>query len=94
MVTLVLAQGDSPKADQGTGRVIAPYVRRQYGDELYDVMVSIKRLIDAVDLLNPGVLLDDTPDAHPVSGQDRRLAWCQCWPNRLHMTSCAPRSTC
>jgi len=28
MVTLVLAQGDSPRAEQGTGRVIAPYVRR------------------------------------------------------------------
>jgi D-lactate dehydrogenase len=63
-VNLVLAQGGSLKAEHGTGRVMAPYVRRQYGDELYNVMVSIKRLIDPVGLLNPGVLLDDTPDAH------------------------------
>ena len=39
-------------------------MRRQYGDELYDVMVGIKRLIDPAGLLNPGVLLDDAPDAH------------------------------
>ena len=54
MVDLVLAQGGSLKAEHGTGRVMAPYVRRQYGDELYDVMVGIKRLIDPVGLLNPG----------------------------------------
>ena len=64
MVDLVLAQGGSLKAEHGTGRVMAPYVRRQYGDELYDVMVGIKRLIDPAGLLNPGVLLDDAPDAH------------------------------
>ncbi|HET7668168.1 MAG TPA: FAD-binding and (Fe-S)-binding domain-containing protein [Mycobacterium sp.] len=64
MVDLVLAQGGSLKAEHGTGRVMAPYVRRQFGDELYDVMVGIKRLIDPAGLLNPGVLLDDAPDAH------------------------------
>ena len=64
MVDLVLAQGGSLKAEHGTGRVMAPFVRRQYGDELYDVMVGIKRLIDPAGLLNPGVLLDDAPDAH------------------------------
>ena len=36
MVDLVLDQGGSLKAEHGTGRVMAPYVRRQYGDELYD----------------------------------------------------------
>ncbi|MGE0215566.1 FAD-binding and (Fe-S)-binding domain-containing protein [Mycolicibacterium sp.] len=64
MVDLVLAQGGSLKAEHGTGRVMAPYVRRQYGDELYAVMVSVKRLIDPAGLLNPGVLLDHDPQAH------------------------------
>ncbi|WP_137145542.1 FAD-binding and (Fe-S)-binding domain-containing protein [Mycolicibacterium sp. CR10] len=64
MVDLVLAQGGSLKAEHGTGRVMAPYVRRQYGDELYAVMVELKRLIDPSGLLNPGVLLDDDPQAH------------------------------
>ena len=54
MVDLVLAQGGSLKAEHGTGRVMAPYVRRQYGDELYDVMVEIKRLIDPAGSAEPG----------------------------------------
>lgn len=64
MVDLVLGHHGSLKAEHGTGRVMAPFVRRQYGDELYDVMVQIKRLVDPVGLLNPGVLLDDDPQAH------------------------------
>jgi len=64
MVDLVLGHGGSLKAEHGTGRVMAPFVRRQYGDELYDVMLQIKRLIDPSAMLNPGVLLDDDPDAH------------------------------
>ena len=64
MVELVLAEGGSLKAEHGTGRVMAPYVRRQYGDELYDVMRSIKRLFDPAAMLNPGVLMDEDPLAH------------------------------
>ena len=64
MVDLVLAEGGSLKAEHGTGRVMAPYVRRQYGDELYDVMRSIKRLFDPAAMLNPGVLMDEDPLAH------------------------------
>ncbi len=64
MVDLVLGEGGSLKAEHGTGRVMAPFVRRQYGDELYDVMRRIKTLIDPAGMLNPGVLLDDDPTAH------------------------------
>ncbi len=64
MVDLVLGQGGSLKAEHGTGRMMAPYVRRQYGDELYEVMREIKRLCDPRGLLNPGVLISDDPDAH------------------------------
>lgn len=64
MVDLVLAEGGSLKAEHGTGRVMAPYVRRQYCDELYDVMRSIKRLFDPAAMLNPGVLMDENPLAH------------------------------
>ena len=64
MVDLVLGQGGSLKAEHGTGRIMAPFVRRQYGDELYEVMREVKRLIDPAGLLNPGVLLTDDPDAH------------------------------
>ena len=64
MVDVVLGMGGSLKAEHGTGRVMAPYVRRQYGDELYDVMREVKRLFDPVGMLNPGVLMDDDPTAH------------------------------
>ncbi len=43
---------------------MAPFVRRQYGDELYEVMVQVKALADPEGLLNPGVLLNDDPQAH------------------------------
>ncbi|WP_026535812.1 FAD-binding and (Fe-S)-binding domain-containing protein [Arthrobacter sp. H14] len=64
MVDLVLGEGGSLKAEHGTGRVMAPYVRRQYGDELYDIMREVKRLFDPAGMLNPGVILDDDPQAH------------------------------
>ncbi|QXQ10104.1 FAD-binding and (Fe-S)-binding domain-containing protein [Paeniglutamicibacter sp. Y32M11] len=64
MVDLVLGEGGSLKAEHGTGRVMAPYVRRQYGDELYAVMRELKVLLDPAGLLNPGVILDEDPTAH------------------------------
>lgn len=64
MVALVLAQGGTLKAEHGTGRIMAPFVRRQYGNELYEVMWAVKRLIDPGMILNPGVLLTDDAAAH------------------------------
>ena len=43
---------------------MAPFVRRQYGDELYDIMIELKRLFDPSQLLNPGVVLSDDPDSY------------------------------
>lgn len=64
MVELVLSQRGTLKAEHGTGRIMAPFVRRQYGDELYGVMQEVKRLFDPEGLLNPGVLLNETADGH------------------------------
>lgn len=61
MVDLVLGQSGTLKAEHGTGRIMAPYVRRQYGDELYEVMQEIKRLCDPRGILNPGILLNEDP---------------------------------
>jgi D-lactate dehydrogenase len=63
MVDLVLGHGGTLKAEHGTGRIMAPYVRRQFGDALYEVMVDLKRLLDPQTLLNPGVLLNEDPRA-------------------------------
>ncbi len=59
MVELVLSQGGTLKAEHGTGRVMAPYVRHQYGRELHDVMRELKHLVDPRGMFNPGVLIDD-----------------------------------
>jgi D-lactate dehydrogenase len=61
LVTMVLAHGGTLKAEHGTGRMMAPYVRRQYGDDLYAVMREVKRLCDPLGLLNPGVLINEEP---------------------------------
>ncbi|QNE37691.1 FAD-binding oxidoreductase [Leifsonia shinshuensis] len=63
MVALVLDHEGTLKAEHGTGRIMAPYVRRQFGDELYQVMSRVKELADPSGLLNPGVLLNEDPDA-------------------------------
>jgi D-lactate dehydrogenase len=64
MVDLILGEGGSLKAEHGTGRIMSPYVRRQYGGELYDVMRELKALFDPAGMLNPGTILDDDPHAH------------------------------
>ena len=64
MVDLVIANDGSLKAEHGTGRVMAPFVRRQYGDELYDVMCEIKRLFDPSGLLNVGTIITDDAEIH------------------------------
>jgi D-lactate dehydrogenase len=64
MVDLILDKGGSLKAEHGTGRIMAPFVRRQYGDELYEVMKDVKRLCDPTGLLNPGVVLSDDPNCY------------------------------
>ncbi len=64
MVDVVLGHGGTLKAEHGTGRVMAPYVRRQFGDELYAVMREVKSLCDPAGTLNPGVLVSDDPHEH------------------------------
>ena len=61
---LVSAADGSLKAEHGTGRIMAPYVERQYGPELYEVIREIKRLFDPNHVLNPGVIVTDDPEQH------------------------------
>lgn len=64
LVDLVLGLGGTLKAEHGTGRIMAPFVERQYGTELYEVMREVKHLADPHGVLNPGALLTDDPRAH------------------------------
>ncbi len=64
LVDLILGKGGSLKAEHGTGRAMAPFVRRQYGDVLYELMVDLKGLCDPRGVMNPGVLINEDPRAH------------------------------
>lgn len=54
----------SLKAEHGTGRNMAPFVRREWGDKAYAAMRRIKQLLDPQGILNPGVLINDDPLVH------------------------------
>ena len=63
--TLVVDKYDgSLKAEHGTGRNMAPYVRYEWGDEAFEVMKTVKHLFDPKGLLNPGVIFNDDPKCH------------------------------
>jgi D-lactate dehydrogenase len=65
LVDLIVGKYDgSLKAEHGTGRNIAPFVRDEWGDAAYAVMQRVKRLFDPHGILNPGVLLNDDPEVH------------------------------
>jgi D-lactate dehydrogenase len=64
MVELVLAAGGTLKAEHGTGKIMAPFVARQYGPELFGVMLEIKRAFDPAGILNPDTLLTDDAELH------------------------------
>lgn len=64
LVREVLRRGGVLKAEHGTGRAMAPFVRDQYGDDLYQVMRAIKFLFDPRGILNPGVIISADPEAH------------------------------
>ncbi len=54
----------SLKAEHGTGRNMAPFVEMEWGKEATDLMRRIKTLFDPENRLNPGVILNDNPQAH------------------------------
>ncbi|MFT3876554.1 MAG: FAD-binding and (Fe-S)-binding domain-containing protein [Propioniciclava sp.] len=64
MVSLVLGAQGTLKAEHGTGRIMAPFVRRQYGDELYAAMWAVKDACDPDRILNPGAVLTEDPALH------------------------------
>ena len=54
----------SLKAEHGTGRNMAPFVELEWGAQAYGLMREIKDIFDPTGLLNPGVILNDDPQAH------------------------------
>ncbi len=54
----------SLKAEHGTGRNMAPFVRKEWGDKAFNLMREVKQLFDPKGILNPGVIFNDDPKCH------------------------------
>ena len=52
----------SLKAEHGTGRNMAPFVKYEWGDKAYEAMKELKAIFDPEGLLNQGVIFNDDPD--------------------------------
>ncbi|HEV3414591.1 MAG TPA: FAD-binding and (Fe-S)-binding domain-containing protein [Puia sp.] len=52
------------KAEHGTGRNMAPFVETEWGLDAYKIMNRIKAVSDPMNLLNPGVIINNDPDIH------------------------------
>lgn len=50
-----IALGGSISAGNGDGRIRAPYISLQFGEELYQMMLQVKKVFDPHSILNPGV---------------------------------------
>ena len=63
--TLVIDKYDgSLKAEHGTGRNMAPFVKYEWGEKAYRMMQAVKTLFDPLNILNPGVIFNDDPQCH------------------------------
>ncbi len=52
----------SLKAEHGTGRNMAPFVKYEWGEQAYDAMLELKHIFDPDGLLNQGVIFNDDPE--------------------------------
>ena len=60
---LVVEEYDgSLKAEHGTGRNMAPFVKYEWGEEAFGAMRELKEIFDPHYLLNPGVIFNDDPE--------------------------------
>jgi D-lactate dehydrogenase len=65
VIKLVVEKYDgSLKAEHGTGRNMAPFVKYEWGEAAYEIMREVKQLFDPQGLLNPGVIFNDDPHCH------------------------------
>lgn len=79
---LVISKYDGAlKAEHGTGRNMAPFVEKEWGYEAFRLMKQIKQIFDPQNLLNPGVILNNDPEAHlknlkPIPAASEKIDKC------------------
>ena len=54
----------SLKAEHGTGRNMAPFVEKEWGEAAYRLMLRIKNIFDPHALINPGVIINNNQRIH------------------------------
>lgn len=78
----------SLKAEHGTGRNMAPFVRREWGDDAYELMCDVKALFDPENIFNPGVIFNEDegsyirrikplPEVHPLVDRCIECGFCE-----------------
>jgi len=60
--SLAWSLGGSISGEHGDGIVRSGFIRAQYGDEYYQLLRRIKQLFDPRGVLNPGKIIDCSPD--------------------------------
>ncbi|OVE79553.1 hypothetical protein BVY00_00145, partial [bacterium G20] len=66
--------GGSISAAAGDGRIRAPYISLQYGEELHRLMLRIKEIFDPLGILNPGVKTATPEDVKNLMRSDYSLS--------------------
>lgn len=54
----------SLKAEHGVGRNMAPFIKREWGEKVFDFMVRIKEAFDSAYILNKGSMFNDDPECY------------------------------
>ena len=78
----------SLKAEHGTGRNMAPFVEKEWGSDVYQLMKRIKLAFDPENILNPGVLINEDkdifiknlkriPEANPIIDKCIECGFCE-----------------
>ena len=59
---LAWSLGGTVSGEHAVGLVRAAFLRKQYGDEFYNLLCGIKKIFDPAGLLNPGKIINDNPN--------------------------------
>jgi FAD/FMN-containing dehydrogenase len=55
---LIMSMGGCISAEHNDGLLRSPYIKAQYGEELYEIFRSVKHIFDPYSILNPGKKID------------------------------------
>ena len=82
LAVLVVEKFDGAlKSEHGTGRNMAPFVEKEWGNEAYSLMKRIKQIFDPKEIINPGVIINNDKKIHlknlkPLPKADAQIDKC------------------